>query len=80
MSLIVGCLLRTLAPLLTYFFLNYSVAVLSITYGLLNGVSNNIILLGILQSNEKPKNDNIVPAAARNDGKAENQIIKGEGS
>merc|ERR1712241_255174 len=42
MSLIVGCLVRALAPLLTYFALDSSVAFLSLTYGLLNGVSNNI--------------------------------------
>ena len=45
-SLIVGCLMRTLAPLTTYFFLDTWVSILSLTYGLLNGISNNIILLG----------------------------------
>ena len=45
-SLILGCFLFCLAPVLTYFTLNVSVPLISCTYGLLNGFAVNIIQLG----------------------------------
>ena len=45
-SLMFGCFLFSLAPLLTYFSLDVSVSVISCTYGLLNGFAVNVIQLG----------------------------------
>ena len=45
-SLMFGCFLFTLAPVLTYFSLQVSVPLISCTYGLLNGFAVNLIMLG----------------------------------